>query len=108
MSTKSYDDLTVILGDHTLGEDGIDGLVGVSNNESDVFVASSGNDIQLGSAGNDTLSGGAGGDALFGDYFDDWENYLAGSGSGSGKGSGSGSSIRALRRRLCDRFQRLP
>ena len=53
-----------------------------------VFVASSGNDIQLGSAGNDTLSGGAGGDALFGDYFDDWENYLAGSGSGSGKGSG--------------------
>jgi len=94
MSTKSYDDLTVILGDHTLGEDGIDGLVGVSNNESDVFVASSGNDIQLGSAGNDTLSGGAGGDALFGDYFDDWENYLAGSGSGSGKGSGSGSSIK--------------
>ncbi len=37
MSTKSYDDLTVILGDHTLGEDGIDGLVGLSNNESDCF-----------------------------------------------------------------------
>ncbi len=62
-----------------------------------VFVASSGNDIQLGSAGNDTLSGGAGGDALFGDYFDDWENYLAGSGSGSGTGSGFRASAAALR-----------
>ena len=93
MSTTSHDDLTVILGDHTLGEDGLDGLVGLSNNESDIFSASSGNDIQIGSAGNDTLSGGAGGDALFGDYFDDWENYLDGSGSTSGASGGGSATV---------------
>jgi len=87
MSTKYHDDLSVVLGDNTLGDDGLNGLVGLSNNESDVFTASDGNDIQIGSAGNDTLSGGAGGDALFGDYFDDWYSYAAGSGSGSASGS---------------------
>ena len=91
MSTKYHDDLSVVLGDNTLGDDGLNGLVGLSNNQSDVFTASDGNDIQIGSAGNDTLSGGAGGDALFGDYFDDWYSFSDGSGSAASGGSGGGS-----------------
>jgi len=89
MSTKYHDDLSVVLGDHTLGDDGLNGLVGLSNNQSDIFDAGTGNDIQIGSAGNDTLSGGAGGDALFGDYFDNWYNLSDGSGSSASAASGA-------------------
>ena len=90
-SGTTYDDLSVILGDHTLGDLGGGQLMFGTENENTID-GGAGNDMIVGAGGNDTLTGGAGEDALFGDFFGNWRDSAVGSGSGSvGSGSGTGA-----------------
>ena len=81
-SGTTYDDLSVILGDHTLGDLGGGQLMFGTENENTID-GGAGNDMIVGAGGNDTLTGGAGEDALIGDFFGNWRDSAVGSGSGS-------------------------
>ena len=64
------DQLSYVLGDHTLGLNGGGGRVGFGDSTNETFQNSSANDILIGSGGNDTIEGAGGSDALFGDGYD--------------------------------------
>lgn len=65
------DQLSIILGDHTLGLNGGGGRVGTGNDTDEAdFLFGQGNDILVGLGGDDTIRGGDGEDALFGDGYD--------------------------------------
>ncbi len=64
------DQLSIILGDHTLGLNGGGGKVGTGTTADETFLFSDGNDILIGVGGDDILRGGLGEDALFGDGYD--------------------------------------
>ncbi|MBT5944411.1 MAG: hypothetical protein HOG93_07260 [Rhodospirillaceae bacterium] len=95
-----YDDLSVILGDHTLGDLGSGEIIFGAGESNDTIEGGAGNDFIVGRGGDDTIEGGAGEDAIFGDYFDDWYARSNGSASGSAAsgasgmgGSGSGTAV---------------
>lgn len=65
------DQLSIVLGDHTLGLNGGGGRVGQGNDTDEAdYLFGLGNDILVGMGGDDTIRGGAGEDALFGDGYD--------------------------------------
>jgi len=92
-----YDDLSVILGDHTLGDQGGGEIIFGAGEGNDTIEGGAGNDFIVARGGADTVEGGAGEDAIFGDYFDDWYDRSDGSGSGGSAskdgGSGSGTAV---------------
>ncbi len=74
-----YDELSYILGDHTIGDDG-GGTVGIGNDtDESEWLFTSGNDAFVGLGGDDVINGGLGEDAIFGDGVDGTSAGSAGS-----------------------------